>query len=199
MIDNAKQAALPVTCDTGLHHLFFTDEHLAGYDASFHSAVPFRSEADRDALRVGLFNGVIDAICSDHAPHDVDASLAPFPSTQAGLSAYAFALPLILQLPELTGMSLTQILKTLSEIPDRILHGTSTSGLEVGKSANFLLLQTDVPSSHPTSVAGSMGINHPLFSHSPESLKLAPLKGQVCYAFCHDRVHAINALDTATH
>jgi len=97
MIKAAKQVALPVTCDVGLHHLYFTDDQLDGYDSSFHSRVPFRTKTDRDALREGLRDGTIDAICSDHSPHERDAALAPFPATEPGLAAYKWAMPLILQ------------------------------------------------------------------------------------------------------
>jgi len=86
LVRNAKQAGLNITADVGIHHLFFTEQQLDGYDARFHSAVPFRSEADRAALRQGISDGVIDAICSDHAPLDSDARLAPLPATEPGLS-----------------------------------------------------------------------------------------------------------------
>jgi len=90
LIQDAKASGLNITADVGIHHLFFTDEQIDGYDARFHSAVPFRSEADRNALRQGVRDGVIDAICSDHAPLDSDARLAPTYCTrsQAHLPRY---------------------------------------------------------------------------------------------------------------
>jgi len=99
MIKEAKADGLPLSCDVGIHHLFYTDADLAGFDANFHSAVPFRSAQDRDALRDGIVSGVIDAICSDHAPHDTDARLAPFPTSEPGLSSYDWFMSLLLELP----------------------------------------------------------------------------------------------------
>jgi len=37
-----------------------------------------RSARDRDALREGLKDGTIDALCSDHTPVDEDSKLLPF-------------------------------------------------------------------------------------------------------------------------
>ena len=190
MIEAAKQASLPVTCDVGLHHLFFTDDHLAGYDSNFHSEVPFRSVADRDALRQGVINGVIDAICTDHAPHEYDASLAAFPSTESGLSAYPWSMPLILQLQDMLGLTLSQVFEKLSAAPKRIIDGNSSSGLEVGKPAEFFLLsQTAL---EPVEVMlESAGTNHPLSIHSPTEIDLQPLHGKVTHVFLQQRHHAI--------
>ncbi len=191
MISAAKLASLPVTCDVGLHHLFFTDDQLAGYDASFNSEVPFRSIADRDALRQGLYDGTIDAICTDHAPHDRDASLAPFPATEPGLAAYHWALPLILQLPELVGLSLRDVFDKLSSAPKSIIDGSLSSGLEVGKAAEFFLLSKESPVAAMEASLESAGTNHPLNVHGAEALGLKPLLGKASHAFLHARLHTL--------
>ena len=179
-ISEAKQAGLPITCDVGIHHLFFTDDLLQGYDAAFHSAVPFRGKPDRQALRDALRSGVIDAICSDHAPHDIDAGLAPFPVTEPGLSAYRWFIPLLLQLPQITGLSFSQLIDKLHLAPTRIL-GKSASTTE--NAANFTLLDTNAEFLNPDVGSLSSGGNHPLARHSAESLDLAPLKGKITAAF----------------
>lgn len=190
MIDAAKQAALPVTCDVGLHHLFFTDNHLAGYDSNFHSEVPFRSTADRAALRQGVIDGVIDAICTDHAPHEHDASLAPFPSTESGLAAYRWSTPLILQLTDVLGFTLKQVFEKLSTAPKRIIDGNASSGLTVGETAEFFLL-SDSPLEPVNVVLESAGTNHPLSIHSPADIGLQPLHGKVTHIFLQNRHHTI--------
>ena len=190
MIDDAKQAALPVTCDVGLHHLFFTDDHLSGYDSNFHSEVPFRSTADRAALRQGVIDGVIDAICTDHAPHERDASLAPFPSTESGLSAYPWSMPLILQLTDILGFSLSQVFEKLSAAPKRIIDGGSGSGLVPGETAEFFLLSD--AALEPIDIdLEAAGTNHPLSIHSPAEIGLKPLHGSVTNVFLQNRHHTI--------
>ncbi|MGQ7846969.1 dihydroorotase [Granulosicoccus sp. 3-233] len=189
MVAAAKQQALPVSCDVGLHHLFFTDEHLSGYDSSFHSAVPFRSHADRDALRQGLVDGVIDAICSDHAPHDHDASLAPFPATEPGLAAYRWAIPLILQLPDMLDLPLQQVISKLSDAPRRIINGSTEAGLQPGAAADFFLLTEDHSIEQDIRASTLAGHNHPLNIHDARDLRLQPLRGRVTHVFSNGQMH----------
>jgi len=182
-VERAKQAGLPVTCDVGIHHLFFTDELLAGYDSGFHSAVPFRSKEDRKALRNGLKNGVIDAICTDHAPHDVDAGLAPFPETEPGLSAYDWFIPLLLQVPGVADMSLEQVLSKVHDAPYDILNMKRICNFEVNDLASFFILDTQASIQPHDRALLSAGHNHPLTTHDATQIGLLPLHGKVKAAF----------------
>ncbi|NND91503.1 MAG: amidohydrolase family protein [Granulosicoccus sp.] len=192
MMESAKQDALPVTCDVGLHHLFFTDEHVAGYDSLFHSAVPFRSRRDREALRLGVASGIIDAICTDHAPHDRDARLAPFPATEAGLSAYDWAIPLILQLPGVLQLTQAQVFEKFTAAPERIIDGSARSGLVAGQVADFFLLAENARIEQRAVVQSMAGMNHPLNVHSAASLGLDTLRGKVTHVFSQRRMHDLS-------
>ena len=158
----AKQAGLSITADVGIHHLFFTEKHINGFDVNFHSSVPFRSERDRDALRTGVTDGTIDAICSDHAPHDTDAKLAPFPSSAPGLSAFDVFLPLLMQLPALLDTPLSKILAAVSTNPSRILASDKVaSTLAVGQTANLILFDPTTPVQCSSAKLLSQGSNTP--------------------------------------
>ena len=97
---------------------------------------------DRQALRDGLYSGVIDAICSDHAPQDIDAGLAPFPVSEPGLSAYDWFVHLMLRMPEVTGLSLSQVVGKLLDAPARILGLSATDTFAIGNPASFIVLDT---------------------------------------------------------
>jgi len=135
LIKDAKASGMNITADVGIHHLFFTDEQINGYDSRFHSSVPFRSIEDRDALRQGISDGVIDAICSDHAPLDSDARLAPLPATVPGLSCYPQFLPLWLALPKLLGISTADLLHTVTSSPAKLLGLT----IDANSPAQFVI------------------------------------------------------------
>ncbi len=161
MIIRAKADGLPLSCDVGIHHLFYTDEEIGGFDANYHSAVPFRSQHDRDVLREGVVTGVIDAICSDHAPHDDDARLAPFPTSEPGLSAYDWFMPLFLQLPEVLSIPLEAIVDKVTSAPAKILGiDTNTTPFEKGAAANFSLIDTTAKADINRQPI-SAGRNHP--------------------------------------
>ena len=127
MVAEAKAADLPVTCDVGVHHLFHTDADIDGFDARYASAVPFRGIEDRAALRAGVVDGTIDAICSDHAPLDADAGLAPFPQATPGVSVYDRFVALLLALPAVAGIPIGTAVRAVTDGPSRVL-GTGTPG-----------------------------------------------------------------------
>jgi dihydroorotase len=120
MIAEAKQRGLQITCDVAIANLFLCENDLLGYRANAHVQPPLRTAEDRDALRAGVANGVIDAICSNHAPHDRDAKLAPFPMTEPGASTLDALLPLSLQLVDEGVLSWRRMLQALVYAPAEI-------------------------------------------------------------------------------
>lgn len=68
LVRDAKKRGVKVTCETGPHYLWFTDEDLKE-EGRFKMNPPIRSAADREALRQGIIDGTVDAIATDHAPH----------------------------------------------------------------------------------------------------------------------------------
>ena len=84
----AKEKGLPVTCDVAMHQLHLTDDNLEGFNALAYVMPPLRSNTDQQALRAGLKDGVIDAICSHHEPLNHTAKQAPFADCLAGISNF---------------------------------------------------------------------------------------------------------------
>ncbi len=84
----AKDKGLPVTCDVAMHQLHLTDDSLEGFNSLAYVFPPLRSNTDQKALRKGLADGTIDAICSHHEPLSMTAKQAPFAETTAGISNF---------------------------------------------------------------------------------------------------------------
>ena len=168
MVAEAKAAELPVTCDVGIHHLVHTDADIDGFDARYASSVPFRGTADRDALRAGVADGTIDAICSDHAPLDVDAGLAPFPQATPGLSVYDRFVALLLALPEIAGIPLDVAVRAVTEGPARVLGRAAPAG-------DLVLVDPDAAVDDGSWL--SAGRNSPLFGS--ERIEGVELRGAV--------------------
>jgi dihydroorotase len=97
LVRAAKKEGLPVTCDVGVHHIHMTDADIGFFDPNARVTPPFRSQRDRDAIRAGLYDGVIDAICSDHTPVDDDEKLLPFGEASPGATGLELLLPLALK------------------------------------------------------------------------------------------------------
>ncbi|MCK0105726.1 dihydroorotase [Marinobacter sp. S0848L] len=121
MVAQARQLGVQVTADVAVHQLCFTEEALAGFDSRFHVRPPLRSEADRQALVAGVQAGVIDAIVSQHQPHDTAAKQAPLPATEPGLSSIESVLSLGLELVKSGELSRQRLLTALTLGPGRIV------------------------------------------------------------------------------
>ena len=91
-----------------------------------------------EALRHGLREGVIDAICSDHQPHEPDAKQAPFASTQPGISSLETLLPLTLRLVHEQVIPTYTALSLLSTQPASIL-GIDAGVLSVNRPADLCI------------------------------------------------------------
>jgi dihydroorotase len=81
-VRQARRNGLRVTCEVAPHHFLLTEEHVGLYDTHAKMNPPLRSAADREAMIEGIFDGVVDAIATDHAPHaqhekEIEFELAP--------------------------------------------------------------------------------------------------------------------------
>jgi dihydroorotase len=135
LIATAKKRGANVSCDVALSHLFLCENDLIGFRPNLHIYPPLRRTEDRDALRAGLRDGVIDAICSDHAPHDRDAKIAPFTMTAPGASTLEMLLPLSLKLIDEGVLSTARWVEVVSINPTRILGITQRDWLLLARHA----------------------------------------------------------------
>jgi len=117
----AKSRGLSVTCEVTPHHFTLIDEDVT-YDSRFKMNPPLASREDRDALLAGLADGAVDAIATDHAPHepalkDVEFDRAPF-----GILGFETALALALeQLVHSGRLSLMRMVELFTTGPTRVL------------------------------------------------------------------------------
>jgi dihydroorotase len=117
----AKQRGLHVTCEVTPHHFTLIDEDVQ-YDSRYKMNPPLAAREDREALIAGLVDGTVDAIATDHAPHepalkDVEFDRAPF-----GILGFETALALSLERLVHTGrLSLTRLVELFTTGPARVL------------------------------------------------------------------------------
>ncbi|MGR8940455.1 MAG: dihydroorotase [Gammaproteobacteria bacterium] len=132
-VQQAKSEGLKVSADVAMHQLHLTENDMTPFDSAYHVLPPLRTETDKQYLRSGLASGVIDCLCSDHQPHDLDAKLGAFPETEAGISALETVLPLLLKLVAEGSLTLTEGIAALTSRPAQILglqRGALTPGLQ---------------------------------------------------------------------
>ena len=136
MVRTAKAEGLPVTCDVSVHHLHLCDVDIGWFDAQANLMPPLRATRDRHALRAGLADGTIDAICSDHAPVDDDGKQVPFAEAEPGATGLELLLPLTLKWASEEGLPMTRAVAAIATAPASII-GIAASSLCVGSAADL--------------------------------------------------------------
>ncbi len=142
MVAVAKAEGLPVTCDIAANHLHLTEYDIGFFDANCHLQPPLRSQRDKDALRQGLANGTIDAVCSDHTPVDEDAKLLPFGEAEAGATGLELLLPLTLKWAQEQSLPLSTAIACMTTRPAAIL-GLKSGHLGLQTSADVCIFDPE--------------------------------------------------------
>jgi dihydroorotase len=145
LVRRAKADGLRVTAEVTPHHLVLTDDELSAYDTNRKVNPPLRSADDRDALRVGLADGTIDAIATDHAPHAVEEKDAEFDRAPFGTIGLETALAAVLtELVRPGVISVGRAIEAMSTIPARILGARDHGGpIEPGRPANLVVVDPE--------------------------------------------------------
>ncbi|MDH5424368.1 MAG: dihydroorotase [Gammaproteobacteria bacterium] len=160
LIEQAQQQGLQVTADVAVHQLFLTEMDLSSYNSHCHVLPPLRELRDRDTLRQAIADGFIQAICSDHQPHEEDAKLHPFPATEPGISGLETLLPLTLKLVTEGVLSWSQAIASLTSAPARIL-GIDKGHLSTGAVADLAIIDPDKDWTLETANINSLAKNTP--------------------------------------
>lgn len=141
LVREAKQRGINVTAEVCTHHFTLTDEAVERSDYDTHTKMhpPLRTLADVEAMKEGLRDGTIDAICTDHAPHasfekEVEFIAAPF-----GILGLETAWALTARELVAEGiLSIEEAVRKLTFEPRRIL-GIDQVRVDVGQSANLTM------------------------------------------------------------
>ena len=122
LIAAGKQRGLRVTADVTPHHLALLDEDLVSYNTFLKVNPPLRSADDRDALRLGLGVGTLDAVATDHAPHATEDKEQEFDQAPPGTTGLETALAVVLtELVDTGLLGLPDAIDRMAVRPARIL------------------------------------------------------------------------------
>ncbi len=160
MLRRARHDGLPLTCDVGAHHVHLADTDLGFFDAQCRLEPPLRSPRDREALGVGLADGTIDCIVSDHTPVDEDRKHLPFAEAEPGATGLELLLPLALKWGVQAKLNLAQTLARVTSAPARIL-GVDAGRIAPGAPADLVLFDPQAPFRVSAQALKSQGKNTP--------------------------------------
>jgi dihydroorotase len=138
-IRKAKAKGLKVTCDVAAHHLVLTDDVLMGFDSLYKVKPPLRTQEDIATLIAGLNDGTIDAIVSQHTPHEMEFKEVEFEVAEFGMIGLQTAFSLAVK----AGLSVDLIVEKMAINPRKIV-GIKEASIAEGASANLILLNPGI-------------------------------------------------------
>ncbi len=137
----AKSRGIEVTAEVTPHHLLLSDELVESYDPKFKVNPPLRSNEDIAALRIGLADGTIDIVATDHAPHPAEDKECEWAGAANGMIGLETALSVVQKTMVDTGLlNWSQVADRMSITPAKIGRATG-QGIElaVGAPANITI------------------------------------------------------------
>lgn len=138
LIAAAKKEKLHVTCSVTPYHLFFCEDDLLTYNTNLKVNPPLRTKKDRDALRKGIANGVVDFIASHHQPQNWDNKVCEFEYAKNGMEG----LESVFGAARLCGISIENFVKMQTE-NIRNIFTIDNPSVTKGEKANITLFTPD--------------------------------------------------------
>lgn len=139
----AKSEGLSVTAEVCPHHFTLTDEAIRKYGTNAKMNPPLRTQADIDEILLGIADGTIDAICTDHAPHAAAEKSLPLDEAPFGIIGLETSVGLTYTyLVEKKIIDLPKMIMLMSVNPRRIL-GLPDIKIKEGEKANLTILDLE--------------------------------------------------------
>ncbi|MCF7908201.1 MAG: dihydroorotase [Candidatus Omnitrophica bacterium] len=143
IIAKAKKEGVAVTAETAPHYFVLTDQATRSFDTNMKMNPPLRSAEDVESIRLGLSDGTIDVIASDHAPHTANEKDIEFDRAAFGVIGLETELAVaITELVHSGALSWLDLAKKLSYNPAKII-GIDKGTLRVGASADIIVVSPD--------------------------------------------------------
>lgn len=139
-IRHAKKRGLRVTSEITPHHFIANDDLLYENWSLAKMNPPLRSQKDVDAMVVGMGDGTIDIIASDHAPHDYDSKEKSISCASFGIIGLETMLPLSLELYHKNLLPLERILTMLTTNPAHLIGEYDRDCIGIGKIADICVM-----------------------------------------------------------
>lgn len=139
LVRNARIRGVDVTAEVTPQHLFLSEEAVLGqapmaketdpyapltpfaYDTRAKVNPPLRPRQDVQALIQGLQAGAIDAIATDHAPHNLVDKACPFDQAAFGISILETGVSMLLSLVARGSLELSTVVRYLTVGPARVM------------------------------------------------------------------------------
>lgn len=169
-VQSGKEKGLNLSCEVSPHHLYFNADTLDFTTAQYKVNPPLRGESNRMSLIEGIKSGFVDAIASDHAPHEPHTKTANYQNGSYGFIGLETMFSAVYTVALKENIELSELLKLMCFNPRRILN-LPLNPIDRGTKANLVLLDLNESWCVSEEDFGSKSKNSPWVGHT--------LKGRV--------------------
>ncbi len=181
LVREAKAEGLTVSCDVSANHIHLIDVDIGYFDSQYRLDPPLRGQRDREAIRAGLADGTIDAICSDHTPVDDDEKLLPFAEATPGSTGLELLLSLTLKWADEARLPLARALSRITVEPAKVLR-LPVGRIEAGVAADICVFDRHAFWRVEPRALKSQGHNTPFLGYElPARVRATIVAGHVAY------------------
>lgn len=161
LVKMAKEMGLPVTAEVCPHHFTLSDEDIDRNHGDYKMNPPLRSPEDVKALKLGLMDGTMEAIATDHAPHGAEENDQTMDKAPFGIVGMETAFSLsVTELVKKGYLTKLQLVEKMSTNPARIL-GIPKGTLKEGSVADLVIADFEKEVTIDSSQFASKGRNTP--------------------------------------
>ncbi len=184
LIRSARAKGLPVTAEASPHHLMLTHEACEGFNTLAKMNPPLREDADVEALRQAVHEGVITVLATDHAPHAEHEKQEPFESAPFGIIGLETALSLYAEALVETGLiDWPRLIALMTVEPARLCRLDGLGSLRVGGPADITLVDPEHEWTFDESQVAGRSANSPFLGRR---MKARPVATIVAGHVVHD-------------
>ena len=142
MVRAAKLNNPQIVAETSCNYLWFSNEDYVRLGSRVKCNPSVKTPQDREALRKGLAEGLIDTIGSDHAPHLLSEKDNKYAKAPSGLPTIQQSLPVLLTIAAQEDIPLTRIASVFSEKASEI-YGLNTGKIAKGYAADLVIFDKE--------------------------------------------------------
>jgi len=138
--------------DTGLITAETTPQHLLLHAPNIYNEIgslgqmnpPIREKYHQKELWIGLKDGTIDCIATDHAPHTLEEKSLPYGEAPSGMPGVQTSLTLMLNEVSNDRINLEDVVKWMSENPAKLYNIKDKGFLKSGYDADITIVDMEL-------------------------------------------------------